>query len=53
MEFFDYMEVFYNQRRRRSTLGQSVPQLNNATRLRRDHRRALSLDSPFLTAPLS
>jgi transposase InsO family protein len=25
MELFDYIEVFYNQRRRRSTLGQIRP----------------------------
>ena len=31
---FDYVEVFYNQRRRHSTLGQTAPQSLNGDRLR-------------------
>ena len=42
MALFDYIEVFYNQRRRHSTLGQiSLAASNDAGRLRNDHGGAL------------
>jgi hypothetical protein len=37
MKLFDYIEVFYNQRRRHSTLGQISPAAFRATR---DHSRS-------------
>jgi len=41
MELFDYIEVFYNQRRRHSTLGQISQAAFDAQRPRNVHRGAL------------
>jgi transposase InsO family protein len=44
MELFDYIEVFYNQRRRHSTIGYLSP----AAFERRGHRRGVPLDGALV-----
>ena len=48
MELFDYIEVFYNERRRHSTLGQIVQRHLNDARTKRA-RGLMALTSPPCT----